>query len=147
MQHLQRYKKSVPSLPAGLLFSLLIGLSLSAHAEVSNATASTHHNDALSATKIKTQSCPDAFYQVKLPDNGKLCQVFATDLPASMIFYVPLTPSEVVDYYKQDNTVFDSSKRVKDRYLLQSSDKNTTLIISSDGKGTQVDVLVKNTQT
>jgi hypothetical protein len=90
-----------------------------------------------------TQACPDTFYQLKLPRNGKLCQVFAADLPASMIFFVPDAPSYVIEYFTQDSATFSINKQIKGRYMMQSSDKNTTLIISSDGEGTQVDVLVK----
>ncbi|MFT4655240.1 MAG: hypothetical protein ACJA0G_001252 [Kangiellaceae bacterium] len=90
-----------------------------------------------------TQTCPDYFYQIKLPNNGKLCQVFAAELPASMIFFVPQPPSEVIEFYQQHNPTFSTTKQVKDRFLMQTTDKNTTLIISSDGQGTQVDILVK----
>jgi len=95
-------------------------------------------------TGLTAQTCPENFYQVKLPNNGKLCQVFAADLPASMIFFVPQLPEEVVAFYQQDSAIFSTTKQVKDRMLLQSEDKNTTLIISTDGNGTQVDVLVKS---
>jgi hypothetical protein len=73
--------------------------------------------------------------------------VFAADLPASMIFYVPQLPEAVIAFYKQNTTTFNTTRHVKDRVLLQSEDKNTTLIISSDGKGTQVDVLVKSSNS
>ena len=92
---------------------------------------------------ISTQSCPNEFYAVKLPDNGKLCQVFAADLPASMIFFVPESPAQVIEFYQKDQATYSITRQVKDRFMMQSGDKNTTLIISSDGQGTQVDVLVK----
>lgn len=96
---------------------------------------------------VTSQSCPAEFYKVKLPVNGKFCQVFAADLPASMIFFVPQEPSDVVQHYIIQSEVFSIARQVKNRYMLQSADKNTTLIISSDGTGTQVDVLVKNNDT
>lgn len=92
---------------------------------------------------IKTENCPQSFYSITLPEGGKLCQVFAADFPASMIFHVPSSPQQVVDFYAKNDSIFSSSKRVKDRFMLQSKDKNTTLIISADGNGAQVDVLVK----
>lgn len=103
--------------------------------------------DTVQSSGVNTQTCPENFYQVKLPNNGKLCQVFAADLPASMIFFVPQLPEEVVAFYKQESTMLSTSRQVKDRVLLQSEDKNTTLIISTDGKGTQVDVLVKSSNS
>lgn len=109
--------------------------------QMASATSS-DNNVAELSNIIETQTCPTDFYAIKLPNNGKLCQVFATELPASMIFFVPQPPSEVVAFYQQDVSAFSTKKQVKQRYVLQSSDKNTTLIISNDGKGTQVDVLV-----
>lgn len=99
--------------------------------------------EALKGTAIiETQTCPNSFYSITLPSNGKLCQVFATELPASMIFFVPQSPSEVADFYRTNSDTFTTTKQVKQRYILQSIDKNTTLIISEDGEGSQVDVLV-----
>jgi hypothetical protein len=90
-----------------------------------------------------TQPCPEHFHEIKIPSNGKFCQVFAAKLPASMIFFVPQPPVEIVEFYKQHSNTFSTTRQVKDRFLMQSSDKNTTLIISNDGQGTQVDILVK----
>ncbi|MGQ8365290.1 hypothetical protein [Glaciecola sp. 1036] len=93
--------------------------------------------------EVETAHCPSVFNAVNIPQDGKLCQVFAADYPASMIFFVPKTPEEVVSYYQQ-NESFKNATQVKDRFMLQSEDKNTTLIISKDGGGTQVDILVKS---
>ena len=99
-------------------------------------------NDSLSSS-IDAEACPESFYHINLPTGGKLCQVFAADFPASMIFFVPLPPQNVVEFYQNQGELFSSSKQVKDRFMMQSEDKNTTLIISTDGDGAQVDVLVK----
>ena len=96
-----------------------------------------------SGLAIETETCPSSFYKIQLPSGGKLCQVFAAELPASMIFHVPVSPQKVIDFYAQNDAMFSTSKQVKDRFMLQSNDKNTTLIISADGDGAQVDVLVK----
>jgi len=122
-----------------VLFALSLA-SISMLASANSAAPSTVYD-------IDTQNCPNAFYQVDLPENGKLCQVFAADLPASMIFFVPQAPADVLKYYQAKDKVFSVTKQVKDRVMLQSADKNTTLIISSDGNGTQVDVLVKSEQS
>jgi hypothetical protein len=97
----------------------------------------------LQSSGMQIQSCPKQFYAVELPTDGKLCQVFAADLPASMILFVPKSPSDVISFYKRNSAKYSITKQVKDRYFMQSGDKNTTLIISSDGSGTQVDILVK----
>lgn len=113
-----------------ILLSILLSCVMLASTAVAN------NND------IQTQECPKSFYTVKLPNNGKLCQVFATELPASMIFFVPQAPSEVLKFFKQGSSEFSTTTQLKQRYMLKSNDKTTTLIISADGKGTQVDVLV-----
>jgi|GEM_PF-2312450 len=87
--------------------------------------------------------CPSQFNQLEIPNDGKLCQIFAADFPASMIFFVPKTPQDVIDFYLAGNKSLSATKKVKERTLLQTSDKNTTLIISKDGAGTQIDILIK----
>jgi hypothetical protein len=92
---------------------------------------------------IRSEGCPVNFNKVSIPLNGKLCQIFAADFPASMILFVPQTPEEVVQYYLASGS-FIEPKKIKKRTLLKSTDNNTTLIISKDGSGTQVDILVKS---
>jgi hypothetical protein len=73
-----------------------------------------------------------------------LCQIFAADFPASMILFIPQTPEEVIQYYLASSDSFVEPKKIKKRTMLKSTDNNTTLIISKDGDGTQVDILVKS---
>ena len=113
-------------------------------ATLSSAPSSSAIADNASSTQMNTQSCPNDFFEVKLPQDGKLCQVFAADLPASMILFVPQTPEQVIQFYQQDADSFSTSRQVKDRFMLQSDDKNKTVIISADGQGTQIDILVKS---
>ncbi|MFW8592190.1 hypothetical protein ACOI22_15390 [Glaciecola sp. 2405UD65-10] len=94
------------------------------------------------STYKKSDACPAKFYDVSLPENGKLCQVFAADLPASLTLFVPQAPTEVLSYYTQGTKQFTSSEQIKKRYVLRSIDSSTTLIISKDGQGSQVDILV-----
>ncbi|MBT1452496.1 hypothetical protein KJ365_16560, partial [Glaciecola sp. XM2] len=88
-------------------------------------------------------SCPERFNDVEIPKTGKLCQIFAADFPATMVFHVTQPPQEVVQFY-QNTQAYGASTAVKKRFMLQSDDKNTTIIISADGEGSQVDVLVKS---
>ena len=92
---------------------------------------------------VRAAGCPETFNQVDIPVNGKLCQIFAADYPASMILFIPQTPEEVVEYYLSSSDQFAEPKTVKQRTMIKSADNNTTLIISKDGGGTQVDILVK----
>jgi hypothetical protein len=93
---------------------------------------------------IRSEECPENFNKVSIPVNGKLCQIFAADFPASMILFIPQTPEEVVQYYLASSNSFVEPKKIKKRTMLKSADNNTTLIISKDGSGTQVDILVKS---
>jgi hypothetical protein len=93
---------------------------------------------------IRSEGCPENFNKVSIPANGKLCQIFAADFPASMILFIPQTPEEVVQYYLASSDSFVEPKKIKKRTMLKSTDNNTTLIISKDGGGTQVDILVKS---
>ncbi|MBF7074930.1 hypothetical protein ISG33_16125 [Glaciecola sp. MH2013] len=92
---------------------------------------------------IRAEGCPESFNNIDIPVNGKLCQIFAADFPASMILHIPQTPEEVVNYYLASSDKFVEPKTIKSRTMLKSVDNNTTLIISKDGNGTQVDILVK----
>jgi hypothetical protein len=92
---------------------------------------------------VSSEACPENFNQVSIPANGKMCQIFAADFPASMILFIPQTPEEVVQYYLASSNNFVKPKKIKQRTMLKSADNNTTLIISKDGGGTQVDILVK----
>jgi hypothetical protein len=92
---------------------------------------------------VRAAGCPESFNQVDIPVNGKLCQIFAADYPASMILFIPQTPEEVVAYYLSSSVEFAEPKTIKQRTMIKSADNNTTLIISKDGGGTQVDILVK----
>jgi hypothetical protein len=92
---------------------------------------------------IHSEGCPENFNKISIPVNGKLCQIFAADFPASMILFVPETPEDVIKYYLASSDSFVEPKTIKKRTMLKSADNNTTLIISKDGGGTQVDILVK----
>lgn len=99
------------------------------------------HANAPSLT-IESEACPSDFYQVAIPAGGKLCQIFATDLPASMVFYVPENMHTVVDFYQSAGQL-GAAQEVNQRFVMRSSDTHTTVIVSADGAGSQVDVLVK----
>jgi hypothetical protein len=60
-----------------------------------------------------------------------------------MILFVPQSPEEVVEYYLSSSINFIEPKVIKQRTMMKSADNNATLIISKDGGGTQVDILVK----
>ena len=113
---------------------------------VSNSASAPMVKDQLKANvelSVRAEGCPEKFNQIDIPINGKLCQIFAADFPASMILFVPQSPEEVVEYYLSSSVNFIEPKVIKQRTMMKSADNNATLIISKDGGGTQVDILVK----
>ncbi|GBL04908.1 hypothetical protein [Glaciecola sp. KUL10] len=96
-----------------------------------------------SALASPDRGCPSQFNQIKIPLDGKLCQIFAADYPASMVLFIPQTPEKVISHYLAAHPELTSFKQIKSRTILQTKDKNTTLVVSADGQGTQVDILVK----
>ena len=104
----------------------------------------TNKLDANVTLVTRSAGCPEDFNKVSIPINGKMCQIFAADFPASMILFIPQTPEEVIQYYLASSANFVEPKTIKQRTMLKSADNNTTLIISKDGGGTQVDILVKS---
>ncbi len=90
-----------------------------------------------------SENCPTSFNNIQVHESGKLCQIFAVEFPASMIFHIPMKPHDVISFYKSTNPELILSSTIKERTLLKSPDDNKTLIISRDGDGTQVDILVK----
>lgn len=92
---------------------------------------------------VKSSPCPTQFNSIAIMQTGKVCQIFAADYPASMVYFVPTSPAQVVEYYLSSTSQFESATEVKNRTIMKSRDGNTTLIVSKDKAGTQVDVLVR----
>lgn len=95
------------------------------------------------AFNSQQQPCPDSFNEVSVIKGGKLCQIFAADYPASLIYFLPMSVSQTLANYKQTALEFETQYTAQNRILLKTLDNNTTLILSPDGRGTQVDILVK----
>ncbi len=87
--------------------------------------------------------CPTKFYNISIPNNGKYCQSFAAELPATMIFFMPIPPTEAVNYYLSNNGELAVTQQVKNRIMLKSADNTKTVVVSPDGVGSQIDILVK----
>lgn len=90
-----------------------------------------------------SNNCPADFYQVPVMTEGKLCNLFAPELPASMSYFVADSPSAVKAYYLNQYGEPDSEQLVKGRILLTYAQGQRTIIISNDGAGSQIDILVK----
>lgn len=101
-------------------------------------------SDANANPAFSTQPCPDSFKSVPIIENARLCQPFADSLPASMIYHADITKDEAVAFYEQHIGTADSKKHMKGRVMLTYTEKQVIIVISKDGQGSQVDILVKS---
>ena len=97
----------------------------------------------LLADEHETAKCPADFYQLPLYPEARLCMIFDDSLPASLTYHANATTGETQAFYQQHFGDSASWTEQKGRIKATSSDNNQTVIISVDGAGTQVDILVK----
>ncbi|AWL12979.1 hypothetical protein HMF8227_02527 [Saliniradius amylolyticus] len=93
----------------------------------------------------ETQPCPKQFHSVPVPDNAHYCRLFNDKLPASLSFHFPASPHDAIDYYQRTFKLLHREKQ-KDRFVLTSPEHSWNLILSPDGSGTQVDILIRASQ-
>lgn len=93
---------------------------------------------------IVAQTCPKQFYSVPLPTHASTCHQFNDTLPASMSFYSTFNIEELERFYRTSNLPFSSIQKHLGRYVLKANEDNIRIIISKDGNGSQVDLLVMN---
>lgn len=92
-----------------------------------------------------SEQCPTEFYQLPLFPGAKLCQVFADGMPASMIYHASADQQTTQMFYQQKLGEADKVTLLKGRILMEYADSKHIIVISKDGNGSQVDVLVKST--
>lgn len=88
-------------------------------------------------------ACPTDFYQLPLVPNATYCQIFDQDLPASMSYFAALPQAEVKAFYLESLGQPDKDDTEHGRIVLLFKQGQHTVIISADGSGSQVDMLVK----
>ncbi len=93
---------------------------------------------------FSAQPCPNAFYQLPLFPEASLCQIFDDGLPASLTYHAKASQQQAQAFYEEKMGQADSTQLVKGRIQLAFNNSDTIIILSEDGSGTQVDVLVKN---
>ncbi|TRY32197.1 hypothetical protein FM019_09855 [Aliiglaciecola sp. M165] len=91
------------------------------------------------------QSCPAQFHSLPLYPEAKLCQLFDDALPASLTYHATTDQQSTRDFYTSELGEADSIQELKGRIVLEYENANKIIVISKDGAGTQVDVLVKST--
>jgi hypothetical protein len=91
-----------------------------------------------------SQSCPEDFYSLPLMSEPQFCQQFSTDLPASMSYHAKSDQYSVKDFYLERMGQAENENTLKGRIVLQYNNGQKIVIISPDGKGSQIDILVKS---
>lgn len=100
---------------------------------------------AADALNSKThETCPSEFFSVPVYPQSKLCLPFSESLPASMSYHADSHPDAVQDYYVSALGEATSQQQMKGRLVMTFAQGSQTIIISPDGSGSQVDILVKN---
>ena len=93
---------------------------------------------------LAMQSCPDDFFQLPLYPQARMCQIFAEELPASLIYHSNADQETTKAYYLESLGQAESEYTLQGRIVLQYKNGDHIIIISKDGDGTQVDILVKD---
>jgi hypothetical protein len=95
-------------------------------------------------TNISTQNCPEVFYTLPLYPNAKFCQLFAEELPASMSYFAVSDQQTAKAFYIDKLGQAEDEKILKGRIVLQYSNGQKVVVISKDGQGSQIDILIKS---
>ncbi len=107
--------------------------------------------DSMATTPPESQpeisSCPAAFFAVKVHEDAKQCQPFDTDMPASMVYFIADTPDAIVAYYLALMPDLSLKGEHNQRVLLVNDAQNVRVVVSPDGEGAQVDILVLGKET
>lgn len=87
-------------------------------------------------------SCPAEFFAVKVHEDAKQCQPFDTDMPASMVYFIGQTPDAIVAFYLALMPELSLKSSHNERVLMVNDKQNVRVVVSPDGEGAQVDILV-----
>ncbi|NMH59302.1 hypothetical protein [Alteromonas ponticola] len=90
----------------------------------------------------ETVNCPGSFFTVDLPTDAKQCQLFDTDTPASMVFFSPANKDTMIQHFQSTIPSLKVMSTFNDYTLLMGEEDTIRIIVSTDGKGSQVDVLI-----
>ena len=95
-------------------------------------------------TNVSVQDCPEYFYSLPLYPNAKFCQLFAEELPASMSYFAISDQQTAKAFYLEKLGQAEDDKMFNGRIVLQYANGQKVLVISKDGQGSQIDILVKS---
>jgi hypothetical protein len=95
-------------------------------------------------SNMRVQDCPESFYSLPLYPNAKFCQLFAEKLPASMSYFAISDQQTTKAFYIEKLGPAEDEKTLHGRIVLQYSNAQKVLVISKDGQGSQIDILIKS---
>lgn len=93
---------------------------------------------------IRVQSCPEEFYTLPVYPDAKFCQLFAEELPASMSYFAVSDQQTAKAFYVEQLGQAEDEKMLHGRIVLQYSNGQKVVVISKDGQGSQIDILIKS---
>lgn len=93
----------------------------------------------------KAPLCPKSFYTVLIISDARQCQYFDVSLPASLIYFTPQPPKDVIRFYQTNDASLIAHTQGKERTLLLAKNDSVRIVVSPDHQGTQVDILVTST--
>jgi len=85
-------------------------------------------------------SCPQLFHAVALPEGARQCQQFDSGMPASMVYFVAKPSQDIIRFYSEAFPSLKVNEPVSQRTLLSNND--IRIVVSPDGDGSQVDILI-----
>jgi hypothetical protein len=100
--------------------------------------------DPVSIPVTHSLTCPADFYTLPLYPNAKFCQLFAQGLPASMSYFAISDQQSAKDFYINQLGQAEDEKMLNGRIVLQYSNGQKVVVISKDGQGSQIDILIKS---
>ncbi|MCY7294475.1 hypothetical protein [Alteromonas sp. a30] len=120
-------------------------------------TASIHWKKYLSAIKptvllaligisqsLAATSCPSHFYSLPIPSDATTCHQFDDSFPASISFHTRLSLEQIESFYTASKSQLLITQSQLGRVVIQDENNQHRVVISKDGQGTQVDLLVIN---
>jgi len=113
-------------------------------AEPVAAVTSDQVSQPMSVSETRSATCPADFYTLPLYPNAKFCQLFAEELPASMSYFAISDQQTAKAFYLEKLGQAEDEKMLKGRIVLQYSNGQKVVVISKDGQGSQIDILVKS---
>jgi hypothetical protein len=90
----------------------------------------------------KITSCPKSFYAVKIHEEARQCQRFDANMPASMVYFVNDSTDALVAFYLALMPNLHLKGEHNARILLSNDAGDVRVVVSPDGEGAQIDILV-----